>query len=334
MNKVKNVFVLSTAVLSFISFWRASAIVLCDFGSSAFYAGGIAAKAYGQAFAYFIIAVMLLAGLLLMSYIESSSLFTRGGVYVVVNKSMGKTMAKLSVSALVFDYLLTAPISSVSAGLYLSYLINSLLSYFKIGISFNPRTLAVIFSIASIFYFARQNIKGVKESSQHNLRIIVFAAVVGFLLFILSIFTIIKKGFVLPPFKLNFSEESLGWARYIDFLKPVGLVGVIMALGHSILALSGLETLAQVYREIEDPKIKNIKKTVLVLFIFSFLFTGMLTFFSALIIPFEKIINEYYENLLSGLAMELFIPYHAKIIMSILVVISAFLMLFGAVNTA
>ena len=29
-----------TALLSFVSFWRASAIVLCDLGSSAYYVGG------------------------------------------------------------------------------------------------------------------------------------------------------------------------------------------------------------------------------------------------------------------------------------------------------
>ncbi len=230
-DKVKSVFMLSTAVLSFISFWRASAIVLCDFGSSAFYAGGIAAKAYGYAFPYFIIAVMLLAGLLLMTYIESSSIFTRGGVYVLVNKTMGKTMAKFSASILVFDYLLTAPISSVSAGLYFSYFINMMFAYFKLDINFNPRFLAMIFSLVVIFYFWYENIKGVKESSEHNVRIIVFSGIVGITLFFLSLFTIIKKGFTLPPFEFKFSDESLGWAKYIDFLKPVGLVGILMAFG-------------------------------------------------------------------------------------------------------
>ena len=49
-------------------------------------------------------------------YMESCSMFVRGGVYVVVRDSMGPVMAKLSVSALVFDYILTGPISGVSAG--------------------------------------------------------------------------------------------------------------------------------------------------------------------------------------------------------------------------
>ena len=47
-------------------------------------------------------------------YIESSSMFVRGGVYRVVKEAMGGTLAKFSVSALLFDYVLTGPISAVS----------------------------------------------------------------------------------------------------------------------------------------------------------------------------------------------------------------------------
>jgi amino acid transporter len=333
MKKVKKIFILSTAVLSFISFWRAASIVITDFGSSAYYAGGIAAKSYGPAFPYFIFMVMILAGFLLMAYVESSSLFTRGGVYVVVKNAFGRTFAKLGVSSLVFDYLLTGPVSAVSAGLYIAYLLEVILPYFKISIDLSPRFISVVFSLIIIFYFWWENIKGVRESSLKNVKIVVFTSVVGFLLIVFSLYTLFKKGFVLPAFQISFTDKSLGWIKDVG-LKPVGLLGIIMAFGQSILALSGLETLAQVFREIEDPKVQNLKKSALIIFTFGILFTGLLTFFSAAIIPYDKIVNEYAENLLSGLCMELALPYSLKIIMKILVVISAFLMLVGAVNTS
>ena len=53
------VVVASTVMLSFISFWRAAAIVLCDLGSSAYYAGGIAETAVGKSAPWFILAIML-----------------------------------------------------------------------------------------------------------------------------------------------------------------------------------------------------------------------------------------------------------------------------------
>ena len=113
-------------MLSFISFWRAAAIVLCDLASSAFYAGGIAEAAVGKSAPWFILGIMLFAFAIRAVYVESCGMFVRGGVYRVVHEAMGGTLAKFSVSALMFDYILTGPISGVSAGLYLAGLINEL----------------------------------------------------------------------------------------------------------------------------------------------------------------------------------------------------------------
>ena len=38
------------------------------------------------------------------------------------------------------------------------------------------------------------------------------------------------------------------------------MIGLFIAFGHSILAMSGEETLAQVYREVESPKLLNLKR--------------------------------------------------------------------------
>ncbi len=121
---VTKVVVASTVMLSFISFWRAAAIVLCDLASSAYYAGGLAEGFVGKWAPWFILAIMLFSYAVRAVYVESCSMFVRGGVYRVVHEALGGTLAKFSVSALMFDYVLTGPISGVSAGLYLAGLIN------------------------------------------------------------------------------------------------------------------------------------------------------------------------------------------------------------------
>jgi hypothetical protein len=118
------VVVATTVALSFISFWRAAAVVLSDLASSAFYAGGIAEHAIGRSAPWFILGVMLFSFAVRSVYLESCSMFVRGGVYVVVRDAMNHFMARLSVSALIFDYILTGPISVVSAGQYLGRLVN------------------------------------------------------------------------------------------------------------------------------------------------------------------------------------------------------------------
>src|SRR5512146_3087027 len=117
---VAKVFVATTVMLTFISFWRAAAIVLSDLASSAYYVGGDAEKVIGKSAPWFVLAVMIFSYAVRALYIESSAMFVRGGVYRVVKSALGGTLAKLSVSALLFDYVLTGPISSVAAGQYLS----------------------------------------------------------------------------------------------------------------------------------------------------------------------------------------------------------------------
>src|ERR1700752_5265173 len=132
------VVVATTVLLSFISFWRAAAIVLSDLGSTAYYIGGIAEHAIGKAAPWFIFGVMLFSYAVGAVYIESSAMFVRGGVYRVVKEAMGGHLAKMSVSALLFDYVLTGPISGVAAGQYIAGLLTDVLH--RSGI---PRTLPV-----------------------------------------------------------------------------------------------------------------------------------------------------------------------------------------------
>src|SRR5262250_4029698 len=147
------VIVVTTVMLSFISFWRVAAIVLNDLGSSAFYAGGISEHFIGKPAPWFILAIMLLAGTVASLYIESCGMFVRGGVYRVVKEAMGGTLAKFSVSALMFDYILTGPISGVSAGLYLTGLLNEVFGYFHWSLVLPMNWTAAIFAILVTVYF-------------------------------------------------------------------------------------------------------------------------------------------------------------------------------------
>ena len=81
--------VATTVALSFISFWRGAAIVLSDLASTMFYVGGIAEQAIGEAAPWFVLAVMLFSFAVRSVYMESCSMFVRGGVYVVVRDSLG-----------------------------------------------------------------------------------------------------------------------------------------------------------------------------------------------------------------------------------------------------
>src|SRR6266404_2299736 len=375
VNGRTKVIVATSVMLSFISFWRAAAIVLNDLGSSAYYVGGIAEQAVGRAAPWFIFGVMLFSYAVRAVYVESCAMFTRGGVYRVVKEAMGGTLAKLSVSALMFDYILTGPISGVSAGQYIVGLIAQTATYF--GHPWNPdkhtiNLFAAGVAILVTVYFWWRNTKGIHESSDDALKIMYITTVMVVLLIGWCGLTILTKPAAqrLPPSplpqNLSFNRDAVGWLPSISSgsmreLPPaspasggaataaavpesrfglgvnagalLGLVGILMALGHSFLAMSGEESLAQVNRELEYPKHENLMKAGLVIFLYSLLFTSLVSFFAYAIIP-DSVRPQYFDNMISGISMFLVGPTPLKLVFQGFIVIVGFLMLAGAVNTA
>ena len=332
------VFVATTVMLTFISFWRAAAIVLSDLASSAYYAGGDAEKVIGKSAPWFILAVMLFSYCVRALYIESSAMFVRGGVYRVVKEAMGGGLAKFSVSALLFDYVLTGPISAVSAGQYLAGFIKDIGEYMHHPLQFSDNHFAAGVAVIVVVFFWWKNTQGIHESSRKALQIMAITTVMVVILIVWCTITILHAPVVqLPPSPLHpgvvaLTHESLGWL-YGTWVSHLTLVMLFVGFGHSVLAMRGEETLAQVNREIEHPKLKNLQKTGMVIFVYSLLFTGLVSFFAAMIIP-DNIRPSFFANLIGGIAMYLWGPLWAKLVFHGFVVLVGVLILAGAQNTS
>jgi amino acid transporter len=343
--KPVRIVVATTVALSFISFWRAGAIILNDLGSSAFYAVGTAEQAFGKSAPWLILAVMLFAYAVRMVYIESCVMFTRGGVYRIVKEGMGPTLAKLGVSALLFDYVLTGPISVVSAGQYITGLVNDTYLHFVhpagAELSAGPLNVnlwSMVFGIGVTIYFWRKNIIGIHESSQKALRIMYAVTALVVIELAWCGITLAIRGGHLPPLptaaNMQFQETSLGWL-WGSSLSKLTLVAVIIAFGHSVLAMSGEESLAQVNREIAHPKLKNLQRTGMLVWVYSMIFTATTAFLAAALIPDNpEVWTKYKDNIISGLAMNVVGPTNLRLIFQAFVVVVGTLMLSGAANTA
>lgn len=331
------VVVATTVALSFISFWRGASIVLADLASSAFYAGGIAEHAIGKSAAWFVLAVMLFSFAVRSVYMESCSMFVRGGVYVVVRDSMGPFLARISVSSLVFDYVLTGPISSVTAGQYLGRLLNEIAELIHQNYAVDPNYFAAFFATVVTIYFWWSNTKGIHESSGKALRTMQITTVMVAMLLIWCPLTLLLRGTINwppppTPENIHFGPDALGWFEGTIW-PTIPMVAIVIAFGHSLLSMSGFETLAQVYREIAYPKMKNLKITANIVCWYAVISTGFITVFATMIIP-DALRKDYVDNLIGGLAMNLSGPYLLRLGFHIFVVIVGVLILSGAVNTS
>ena len=408
------VIIVGSVMFSFISYWRVAAVVLCDMASTAFYIGGIVEQVIGPAAPWFILLVMLFSFAMGAVYIESCSMFVRGGVYRVVKEALGPWPAKAAVSALLFDYILTGPISSVSAGQYLIgwilefiALTNPTMAVHDAGTQMLIKRLgSVVIAIGITLYFFRKNLIGIHESSAKAVRIVLFTTAVAAITLVWCGLTLVAKGptNAVPMWpdlsrkveydvvngrdRLTGEEKEVwkrdeqgrlvpkldsqghpvprmdsvtgrqvdplgflpavfpGWAdalrqhfqgRDSEQASPFSLLavfGLVVAFGHSVLAMSGEETMAQVYREVESPKLQNFKKGALVIFTYALVLTSSVSFLAVLLIPDEIRMKVYADNLLGGLAMHVMGPPAARLILNALVVVAGFLILSGAVNTS
>jgi amino acid transporter len=351
-NRVRIV-VATSVMLTFISFWRAAAIVLNDLASSAYYALGIAEQAAGKAAPWLVLGVMFFSFAVRAVYVESCAMFVRGGVYRVVKEALGSALAKVSVSALMFDYVLTGPVSGVSAGQYIAGLINEVLlvadthgwvpSAVRHLFGGTPHVpvdaTAVFFALAVTLYFWWQNIKGIEESSDKAMKVMQITTVMAVVLLGWGLLSVVLKGASLPPWpvpaNLHFSEEALGFLKHTSLARTFGLFGILMAFGHAILAMSGEETLAQVYREIASPKVKNLKRTALIMAFYSLIFTGVSALLVVMLVPDNiRMLPENRDNVLGAMAMYLVGPQLLRLLFRAFVVFVGFLILAGGVNTA
>ena len=374
-NRAAQVVVVSSVMFTFISFWRTAAVVLCDMSSTVYYIGAIVESEIGRAAPWFILAVLLFSYGMRAVYIESCALFVRGGVYRIVKEALGGFWAKAAVSALLFDYVLTGPISGVSAGQYIvALLLEAASRLLGIEVDDSVRDMlkaggSVAIACTVTVYFLHQNLLGIHESSGKALKIMMATTVMGVVMLTWSGLTLAingpaanqpiptwqpdlqKKFDVEDPSKplmdpvTHEQQDPLGaLGKYPKIAEPIrnppswmsliGVVGILIAFGHSILAMSGEETLAQVYREIESPKLPNFKKVGFIVFAYSLLLTGSMNFLTVLLVPDKERLTTYADNWMGGLAMHMVGPVWLLLLLNAFVVFVGFLILSGAVNTS
>jgi amino acid transporter len=339
-------------MLTFISFWSAAAVVLNDLASSAFYAVGIAEQDFGKSAPWIVLAVMLFSFAVRAVYVESCSMFTRGGVYRIVKEGLGGTFAKVSVSALMFDYVLTGPVSGVSAGQYIVGLLNELIRIcihhnlfdgMLLSVHGGPIQLPVnatsaFFALVVTIYYWWLNVKGIEHSSKKALDVMKITTLMVVIMMVWGLFSVIYKGAHLPPLpspaNLSFTADSFGFLKHTNLAATFGMFGILMAFGHTVLCMSGEETLAQVNREIQHPKLKNLKRAAIVIALYSLIFTGGASLLAVMLIPDNVRVSVYGNNAIAGIAMYMVGPMALRVVFRTFVVIVGFLILAGAINTS
>src|SRR6202030_436090 len=134
-------------------------------------------------------------------------------------------------------YILTGPISGVSAGQYIVGLLNELADVFVqhhwLSRSLAPdlplNAASAVFAAIVTAYYWWLNTKGIEESSDKALEVMKITTVMVILLLGWGVFSAVHKGLVMPPLpvpsNLHFSQDALGFLRGTKYASMLGLFG-------------------------------------------------------------------------------------------------------------
>ena len=296
-----------------LGFAGVAVITMMDELTSIFYAPGEAFRFIGYKSITYLALTSLLIFLYSLTMTEIAEILENnkikgGGVYSFAYFVFGATASFIAAGSIIVDYVNTAVMSSISAVENLNFFFHWPL-VFKLGLE-----LVIIWLIAGL------NLVGARENAKVTYVLFVITAYVLTVLAFLGISELNHEGVqrIASSYKTTLSEDFLT----LDPLKTIELVSI--GFGSTILAYSGIESVLQAHKLVENWK--TIYKAYIMLGLTVGIFTPLIG-----TLALAKVENpaDHVDDL---------ITYYSKLvgtnIMAIAVVILASLTLAFAVNTA
>jgi amino acid transporter len=206
------------------------------------------------------VAIALLVGLVIFSYIQTIMHYPMGGgAYTVSKDNLGTTPSLFAGSALLIDYILTVSVS-VSAG------VRALTSAFP-----ELHDYRVVIAIVVIAFITLMNLRGIRESGT------IFA--LPTYMFIFGVLVVIAIGIV----RISGIFGAPPIVHEVEFVEPAGeVVGFALvwlflrAFASGCTALTGIEAISNGVQAFKKPESVNAVKTMVAMGIFAMsLFLGI-----------------------------------------------------------
>lgn len=261
------------------------AVVAADLMSTPMYVVGLLGRSIGPTQWVYLAALSALLGLLLPFYFLVMTRYAPhgGGVASLGETAFHPLLGQIGSWMMVTDYSLTVAISAASAVYYVT-------AFFP-GFPTSMVVLITLVLIASLWYL---NILGVKEGAGVALK-----ATVG----TLAIYVVVV---VLAGFKLDTGhvETAKGHVREVFNFGAMGgwafFVGFSAKFSSAFLALTGLESGAQIAHHVREPKTRHAKWGLFLVWL-SFILTPLLGLMASLLLS-PKILQTKGDYLLAELA--------------------------------
>jgi magnesium transporter len=313
----------SRALVSYVSVWRVAARALVELGCGAFFAAGVAWVAIGAAAPWYVLAAVVLSVTVRAVDVEARALFVPGGLYGSVRDALGGLSAKVAAAALIVERLMLGPLAAVAAGHYAAALAPRLAEVIPNGVGLTGNDVPVAIAVAvlgGVWWVQRQG----RRISERAVSRGVGAAV--FMLVLVSIWGAVTawlSGAAMPP--LRPSAPPMPWLAMIT--------AAVLGLGFALPVLGGVDVLSQAAVDLEQPRIRNLRRIARMVGAFGLIATGTVAFLFVWLVP-EVVRGEWVSAPLAGVALRLAGPPWLRAVVLVAVVAAAVVILGAAARSA
>jgi magnesium transporter len=311
--RVRVVFATRT-LLSFISTWRAAALVLADLGAVAFFASGVVEAQIGASAPWFVLGAALVGVWLRAVDVEARALFVPGGLFGSVRETLGRGLATVAAAALVAERLLLGPVAAAVAGRYVARLLSIRAGADDVtaGLISDGSTAAAVALLAGVWWLQRRGrwfaTPAISRAITYVVTLLVVALCWGGL-------TALMRGSPVPPPPAVPRSSA-------------ALLALIVAFGRALFAVGSVDALSQIAPELEPPRILNLRRTASLVCVFSLLITGLGAIVIGAAVP-SPVRALWLDAPLAGLATHVIGPPAVRFALMIAIVVAAVVLLLG-----
>jgi magnesium transporter len=326
----------SGTLVSYVSVWRATARALVDLGCGAFFVGGIAWASIGPSAPWFVLAAIVLSVAVRSADIEARALFVPGGLFGSVGEALGRGAARIAVAGLIVERLMLGPLAAVVAGHCVAALAPRLADAIPGGRALTANDVPVALATAllcGVWWLQRQGRvvpdRALSRAVGVSVAVLVVVAVWGAL-------TAWSDAAHLAPLRLPAASlfswgGSSGSTRWLtSFATLAALAG---GLGVALPAIGGVDVLSQVAVDLEQPRIRNLRRAARLVTAFGLAVTCVLAFLLVAIVP-EAQRGAWIQAPIAGVALSLKGPAWLRALALLAVAGTALVFMSAAVRSA
>jgi magnesium transporter len=319
----------TTALLSFISVWKAAAFALAELGAGVFFVMGPARAVSGDAAVWFVLAMACLAAFVRAVDIESWALFMPGGLVGRVDQAFGPRARRATAAAVLAERVLLGSVACVVVGHYVASVTVTALAGWRLSGHVTTESIAALVAVSVVGLLWIRARLGFDLPPRAIARSVWIGVALLALVTVWGVVTAIihrdASWNVLAAAHLRMRRDTW-WA--LDAVLPA-FFGLALALP----TVGGGEALARMAHEFEPPRVLALRRTGRLVVLFAFAGTALLTcLFVVLVPPLE--LPLWFDAPLAGLVQHFSGPAWLRGLVTAGVAVSAVLLLVPAAHAA